>query len=84
MCREKVNKYKTKELDNNKLSVRFPSSWVGDRIPEFVIVPVNRKLKVKSMRNGIIIFDNNTSGTYRRTKDDNKTQERTIIIEYSE
>ena len=77
-----ANKYpKPKETVK---SIQFKWYWKGKRIPEFVIFPNGRKTEVVYMRKGKIAFDCGENGTYIRTLDNNKTQERIIIIEIEE
>jgi len=79
-----MNKYpKLEEIEQKKI-IQFPWKWTGNRTPEFVIFPSNKKSKVSYMRDGIILFEDGNSGSYQRTWDDNRTQERTIIIEVEE
>lgn len=75
-----ANKY-AKQIVEEKKSILFSWRWAGNRTPEFVIFPSGKKSKVSYMRDGIILFEDGNSGSYQRTWDDNKTQERAIIIE---
>lgn len=75
-----ANKY-AKPKTEQKKSIVFSWKWTGNRTPDFVNFPSGKKVKVEYMRDNIILFEDGNSGSYQRTWDDNKTQERTIIIE---
>lgn len=77
----KENKYPKHEEIESKKSIVFSFHWVGNRIPERITLPFERVVKVSNMRNGQIVLENGMSGTYKRFMDNNKTQERAIIIE---
>lgn len=75
-----ANKYaKLPEIEQKKF-ITFHHSWIGGRIPEFVILPPNRKVKVSYMRDNKIQFDNGSLGIYKRVKDNNKTNERSVVV----
>jgi hypothetical protein len=77
-----ANKYaKEKEVVVKSKAIIFQHYWKGTRKPEFVIFPNGRKSKVDYMKDGKIAFDNGSFGSYKRTHDNNETQERIIIIE---
>jgi len=77
----KTNKYEKTQETEQKRTVIFPVNWTGNRVPEFVIMPNGKKVKVSNMRNSTIIFDDGSSGNYKRTMDNNETNERSITIE---
>ncbi len=76
-----MNKY-PKQIEVKTKTFSF--KWTGNRTPKFILFPENIKKEVSYMRDGIITFIDNTSCSYIRTYDNNQTQERTIIVEYSE
>lgn len=76
-----MNKYPKPE---EKKFVQFIFKWTGNRVPENIIFPNGKKVKIDYMRNGKILFDDGIDGKYTRTYDNNETNERTIIVEYEE
>jgi hypothetical protein len=76
-----MNKYAKSTETEQKKTLVFPNKWIGERIPEFVTIPPERKIRVSNMRNGMIILENGLTGKYRRVRDDKKTNERIIMIE---
>lgn len=76
-----MNKYaKPQEIEQKRIAT-FTYIWNGSRIPERITLPNEIKVKVLNMRNGTIILENGNTGTYKRVIDNNKTNERIIIIE---
>lgn len=75
-----ANKYAKQDVEEKKV-IAFVFHWIGDRVPKFIELPFEKKVKVSNMRNGTIILEDGSIGTYKRFKDNNKTQERAINIE---
>lgn len=76
-----ANKYAKQPEIEQKKTIIFSFVWTGDRTPEFIKLPNDKKVKVSTMKNGNIILEDGSIGTYKRIWDDNKTNSRSIVIE---
>ncbi len=75
-----IEKLKTSYMTNGMES--FILEWNGTRVPEEVKFPEGVTRKVQYMRDGMLLFRDNTSAIYERLEDDFPKQPQSIIIGY--